>query len=106
MDDGQRLAAVKRAGRRQTPASGSRCRPVGGGWRAEGAQDVFAARGAGWRRARCSPVEVIHLRDGDDTGLDHWLKETAATVIAIDRTLRRSNGGRRRTAGGRRPAGA
>ena len=32
--------------------------------------------------------DVIHLRDGDDLGLDYWLKETASTVIAIDRTLR------------------
>ena len=27
------------------------------------------------------------MRDGDDSGLDHWLTETASTVIAIDRTL-------------------
>src|SRR3954464_9599458 len=32
--------------------------------------------------------DVIHMRDGDDSGLDHWLTNTASTVIAIDRTLR------------------
>ncbi len=32
--------------------------------------------------------DVIHLRDGDTTDLDRWVKETATTVIAIDRTLK------------------
>jgi DNA-binding NarL/FixJ family response regulator len=32
--------------------------------------------------------DVIHLREGDSTDLERWLKETATTVIAIDRTLR------------------
>ena len=26
--------------------------------------------------------DVIHMRDGDDSGLDHWLTQTASTVIA------------------------
>lgn len=32
--------------------------------------------------------DVIHLREGDTTDLERWLKETATTVIAVDRTLR------------------
>jgi DNA-binding CsgD family transcriptional regulator len=38
--------------------------------------------------------DVIHLRDGDDSGLGYWLKQTASTVIAIDRTLRPELGAR------------
>ena len=32
--------------------------------------------------------DVIHMKDGDVSGLGYWLKRTASTVIAIDRTLR------------------
>ena len=32
--------------------------------------------------------DVIHMRDGDESGLDYWLTDAASTVIAIDRTLR------------------
>ena len=38
--------------------------------------------------------DVIHMKDGDDSGLEYWLKETASTVIAIDRTLRPELGAR------------
>ena len=43
--------------------------------------------------------DVIHMRDGDDSGLDHWLTETASTVIAIDRTLRPELGARAKEKG-------
>ena len=43
--------------------------------------------------------DVIHMRDGDDSGLDYWLKQTASTVIAIDRTLRPELGARARATG-------
>ena len=46
--------------------------------------------------------DVIHMRDGDDSSLEYWLKETASTVIAIDRTLRPELGaapGRRASSG-------
>ena len=43
--------------------------------------------------------DVIHMRDGDDSGLDYWLKETASTVIAIDRTLRPELGARAKEKG-------
>jgi DNA-binding NarL/FixJ family response regulator len=43
--------------------------------------------------------DVIHMRDGDDSGLDYWLKETASTVIAINRTLRPELGVRARQNG-------
>jgi DNA-binding NarL/FixJ family response regulator len=43
--------------------------------------------------------DVIHLRDGDDSGLDYWLTETASTVIAIDRTLRPELGARAKEKG-------
>jgi DNA-binding NarL/FixJ family response regulator len=43
--------------------------------------------------------DVIHMRDGDDSGLDHWLTETASTVIAIDRTLRPELGARAKAKG-------
>ena len=43
--------------------------------------------------------DVIHMRDGDDSGLEYWLKETASTVIAIDRTLRPDLGARAREKG-------
>ena len=43
--------------------------------------------------------DVIHMRDGDDSGLDYWLTETASTVIAIDRTLRPELGARAREKG-------
>ena len=39
------------------------------------------------------------MRDGDDSGLDYWLKETASSVIAIDRTLRPELGVRARQKG-------
>jgi DNA-binding NarL/FixJ family response regulator len=38
--------------------------------------------------------DVIHMRDGDDSGLVHWLTNTASTVIAIDTTLRPELGAR------------
>ena len=43
--------------------------------------------------------DVIHMRDGDDSGLDYWLTETASTVIAIDRTLRPELGARAKEKG-------
>ena len=43
--------------------------------------------------------DVIHMRDGDDSGLDHWITETASTVIAIDRTLRPELGARAKEKG-------
>src|SRR3954462_13641339 len=43
--------------------------------------------------------DVIHMRDGDDSGLDHWLTNTASTVIAIDRTLRPDLGARAKEKG-------
>ena len=43
--------------------------------------------------------DVIHMRDGDDSGLDYWLKETASTVIAINRTLRPELGARAKDKG-------
>ena len=43
--------------------------------------------------------DVIHLRDGDDSGLGYWLKQTASTVIAIDRTLRPELGTRAKEQG-------
>ena len=39
------------------------------------------------------------MRDGDDSGLDYWLTETASTVIAIDRTLRPELGARAKQKG-------
>lgn len=43
--------------------------------------------------------DVIHMRDGDDSSLEYWLKETASTIIAIDRTLRPELGARAREKG-------
>ena len=43
--------------------------------------------------------DVIHMKDGDDSSLEYWLKETASTVIAIDRTLRPELGARAREKG-------
>ena len=43
--------------------------------------------------------DVIHLRDGDDSDLGYWLKQTASTVIAIDRTLRPELGTRAKELG-------
>ena len=43
--------------------------------------------------------DVIHMRDGDDSGLDYWLTETASTVIAINRTLRPELGARAKAKG-------
>ena len=43
--------------------------------------------------------DVIHLRDGDDSDLGYWLKQTASTVIAIDRTLRPELGARAKEQG-------
>jgi len=43
--------------------------------------------------------DVIHMRDGDDSGLDYWLTQTASTVIAIDRTLRPELGARAKEKG-------
>ena len=43
--------------------------------------------------------DVIHMGDGDDSGLDYWLKETASTVIAINRTLRPELGARAKARG-------
>jgi NarL family two-component system response regulator LiaR len=43
--------------------------------------------------------DVIHLKDGDASGLGYWLKQTASTVIAIDRTLRPELGARAKEQG-------
>jgi DNA-binding NarL/FixJ family response regulator len=43
--------------------------------------------------------DVIHMRDGDDSGLDDWLTNTASTVIAVDRTLRPELGARAKAKG-------
>jgi len=43
--------------------------------------------------------DVIMLRDGDATELEAWLKESAATVIAINRTLRPELGAAARAKG-------
>jgi len=43
--------------------------------------------------------DVIWMREGDTTDLDAWLKDTATTVIAIDRTLRPELGTQARTRG-------
>jgi len=43
--------------------------------------------------------DVIILRDGDSGQLESWLKESAATVIAVDRTLRPELGANARAAG-------
>jgi DNA-binding NarL/FixJ family response regulator len=43
--------------------------------------------------------DVIMLRDGDTTELEAWLKESAATVIAINRTLRPELGAAARAKG-------
>ena len=39
------------------------------------------------------------MRDGDDSGLEYWLTETASTVIAINRTLRPELGARAKARG-------
>jgi len=43
--------------------------------------------------------DVILMQEGDTTDLDLWLKDTATTVIAIDRTLRPDLGAQARTHG-------
>jgi NarL family two-component system response regulator LiaR len=43
--------------------------------------------------------DVIKMRDGDTTELELWLKESAATVIAINRTLRPELGAAARAKG-------
>jgi DNA-binding NarL/FixJ family response regulator len=43
--------------------------------------------------------DVVILRDGDTGQLESWLKESAATVIAVDRTLRPELGANARAAG-------
>ena len=43
--------------------------------------------------------DVILIREGDTAELDAWLKETATTVIAVDRTLRPELGAQARTHG-------
>ena len=43
--------------------------------------------------------DVICMREGDTTELDVWVKDTATTVIAIDRTLRPELGAQARTHG-------
>ena len=45
--------------------------------------------------------DVIHMRDGDDSGLHYWLTEAPSTVIAIaiDRTLRPELGARAKEKG-------
>lgn len=43
--------------------------------------------------------DVIQMRDGDTTDLERWLKDTATTVIAIDRTLRSDLGAQAREKG-------
>src|SRR5688572_21397474 len=43
--------------------------------------------------------DVILMQAGDTTDLDTWLKDTATTVIAIDRTLRPDLGAQARTHG-------
>jgi DNA-binding NarL/FixJ family response regulator len=43
--------------------------------------------------------DVIKLKDGNDTELDHLLRYTVSTVIAIDRTLRPDLGTRARDKG-------
>ena len=43
--------------------------------------------------------DVINLNDGDDSDLDHLLKNTVSTVIAIDRTLKPELGTRAKDKG-------
>ena len=43
--------------------------------------------------------DVIKLHEEDGTDLDYWLKESASTVIAIDRTLRPELGAQARERG-------
>jgi DNA-binding NarL/FixJ family response regulator len=43
--------------------------------------------------------DVIYLREGDTSALEVWLKDTATTVIAIDRTLRPELGAQARWLG-------
>ena len=43
--------------------------------------------------------DVILMQEGDTTDLDTWVKDTATTVIAIDRTLRPDLGAQARTRG-------
>jgi DNA-binding NarL/FixJ family response regulator len=43
--------------------------------------------------------DVICMREGDTTGLDMWVKDTATIVIAVDRTLRPELGAQARAHG-------
>jgi DNA-binding NarL/FixJ family response regulator len=43
--------------------------------------------------------DVICMREGDTTGLDVWVKDTATIVIAVDRTLRPELGAQARAHG-------
>jgi DNA-binding NarL/FixJ family response regulator len=73
-----------------------------------GLRTILASAEAPFRIATAGPsgadpdlvlFDVLMLRDGDTTKLEAWLKESAATVIAIDRTLRPELGATARAKG-------
>ena len=61
------------------------------------AQPVFADRD--FAEPDVVLFDVILMQEGDTADLDTWVKDTATTVIAIDRTLRPDLGAQARTRG-------